>query len=436
MKSGRRNLSGGCVADRSRRRLTKRVTPRDDLPFGEPGGILIDMYPVLPLKPDKVASVAFHHPWIFSGALGKHDPTEHGSLVHVADPKGKILGTGTYSNRGSIAVRVFEFDKTEITVDWFIKRFQEAQDRRALMGFGHGTDTTGYRVVFGESDNLPGLIVDRYESVLVMQLATAGIDRLRPLLIEALMRAFQPASLIDRSDMPGRQDEGLSAHAEIVLGSDPGGVEFTEYGSWFLAEPISGQKTGFYLDQKDLRREIQRLAADRRVLNLFSYTGSNGVAALKGGAKSVHHVDSSEPALALCGQHLELNSLDPSKMTTECADVFQWLDAHPKDRYDMIIIDPPALIKSQKDMESGRKAYHFLNRAALRMLNDGGILVSSSCSAFFTEPDFSFTLRRASVQAETTLHPIKVIYQSTDHLVSVYFPEAAYLKSFVCQVRR
>ena len=397
---------------------------------------MIDMYPILPLKPDKVASVAFHHPWVFSGALGKHEQLEHGSLVHVADPKGKILGTGTYSNRGSIAVRLFEFNQTDLSVDWFVRRFRESQERRSIMGFGQGTSTSGYRVVFGESDNIPGLIVDRYENVFVMQLATAGIERLRSIVIEALLQAFQPDCLIDRSDMPGRQDEGLPSRVEIVHGVDPGGVEFSEYGNWFLAEPVTGQKTGFFLDQKDLRLEIQRLAGNRSVLNLFSYSGSNGVAALRGSAKSVHHVDSSEPALALCRQQLELNSLDLSTTTTECADVFQWLDAHQDDRYDMIIIDPPALIKSQKDMESGRKAYHFLNRAALRLLNHGGLLVSSSCSAFFTEQDFAFTLRRASGQAEATLHTLRVVYQSADHPISVYFPEGAYLKSFVCQVNR
>lgn len=396
----------------------------------------IFMYPVLTLKPDKVASVAFHHPWVFSGALGKHEAIDHGSLVHIADPKGKILGTGTYSNRGSIAVRIFEFGSTNITVDWFVKRFSEAQDRRALLRFGPGTDTTGYRMVFGESDNVPGLIVDRYENVLVMQLATAGIEQLRPLVIEALLSAFQPDCLIERSDISTRQEEGLPSRVEIIHGSDPGGVEFNEYGSWYIAEPHSGQKTGFFLDQKDLRREIQALASGRSVLNLFSYTGSNGVAALKGGAKSIHHVDSSEPALTSCATQLELNDLDAKTMTTECADVFQWLDGHPDDRYDMVIMDPPALIKSHKDSESGRKAYHFLNRAALRILNNNGILVSSSCSAFFTEDDFAFTLRRASVQAEVGLHTLKVVRQSVDHPVSVFFPEAAYLKTFICQVRR
>lgn len=406
------------------------------LPNHDFTGIFKSMYPVLTLKSDKVASIAFHHPWVFSGALGKHEQLEHGILVHVADPKGKMLGTGTYSNRGSIAVRVFDFTEVELSVDWFVRRFREAQERRRILGFGPGTPTTGYRVIFGESDSLPGLIVDRYENVLVMQLATAGIERLRPQVIEALLQVFQPDCLIDRSDMSGRPDEGLQSRVEVVHGEDPGAVEFSEYGVWFLVEPLTGQKTGFFLDQKDLRREIQQFAANRTVLNLFSYTGSNGIMALKGGAKSVHHVDSSEPALALCNQQLELNELDTSATTTECADVFQWLDAHKDVHYDMIIMDPPALIKSQKDMESGSKAYHFLNRAAMRILNDGGILVSSSCSAFFTEPDFAFTLRRASVQAETTLHPLKTVYQSADHPVSVYFPEAAYLKSLICQVKK
>jgi 23S rRNA (cytosine1962-C5)-methyltransferase len=266
-----------------------------------------------------------------------------------------------------------------------------------------------------------------------MQISTAGMDKLRNLAVDALQKVFKPGCLIERSDIASRQDEGLPERVETIHGSESGRIEFLEHGTRFLAEPTGGQKTGFYLDQKDLRREIRRLATGRRVLNLFSYTGSNGVAALQGGAVSVHHVDSSESALALCQTHAELNGLDGSKITIECADVFQYFNAAPASKYDMVILDPPALIKSQKDTESGRKAYHFLNRAAMRSLAEGGILVTSSCSSFFTEDDLAFTLRRASVQSGMSLSLLKMVRQSPDHPISIYFPEAAYLKSFLCK---
>ncbi len=395
------------------------------------------MYPIIRMRPDKIANVAFHHPWIFSGALGRPNPDiRHGCIVQVADPNDKILGTGTYSSRSTIAIRIFEFGDCILDRTWLDRKLREADERRRLMGYGPGTDTTGYRLVFGESDSLPGLVVDRYDDVLVFQLSTAGLDALRPMIIEALVDVFSPGAIVERSDLSVRAEEGLEDVTELHYGEQPGPVEFLEHGRRFVADVLHGQKTGFYLDQKDLRREIVSLARDRVTLNLFSYTGSMGVAALAGGAKSVVQVDSSESALSQCHAHVQNNGLETDRMTIECEDVFQWLGERNEPTFDLVVMDPPALVKSQGDLESGRKAYHFLNRAAMRLVNHGGIFVSSSCSSHFSEDDLAYTLRRASVQAGVKLSILKTVRQSPDHPLSIYFPEALYLKSFICQVRR
>lgn len=381
-------------------------------------------YPTISLKPKREQSVKFHHPWIFSGAIGKlPEGLENGSLVQVADINGNLLGVGTYSKHSSIAVRIFDFKSAEINTDWFQKHLKEAEEKRQLLGYGLGTDTTGYRVVFGESDGIPGLIVDRYENVIVFQIATAGMDLLRPQLIEAVNNVFEPRAIVERSDIGIRTEEKLKERTEIVKGEIPCAVFFLENGLRFEADVIGGQKTGFFFDQKDLRLKIKSLAKNRTVLNLFSYTGATSSYALGGGAKSVHNVDSSESALSLC---------EKERSTNEKADVFEFLGRPQPQSYDMVILDPPALIKNKNDVEEGKKAYHFINRAALRLVNDGGIFVTSSCSHFLSSEDFIFMLRRASLQAGVELSILHAVYQSPDHPISVYFPESLYLKSFVC----
>ncbi len=395
------------------------------------------MYPTLTLKPDKEHLLESRHPWIFSGALDMGEtPVEPGSLVNVVDSKGKIVATGTYSAQSNIAVRVFEFNEVIIDEKWLKEKIHSAYNRRLLLGYGPGTDTTGYRVVFGESDGLPGLVVDCYADVFVIQFTTAGADKLREDVVKCLVELFKPRAIFERSDIANRKEEGIEERTGTVYGDYSAGdqVEFTENGIKLLAHPISGQKTGFYLDQKDTRKMIRELADDKEILNLFSYTGANSVAALWGKAHSALNIDSSKWALKQSADLAGLNGLDTIKLKSEEADVFQWLNSQPGDKFDMVIMDPPAIIKSRNDVDDGRKAYHFLNRAAMRLVRPGGIFVTSSCSQFFTVEDFATTLRRASVQNGLTLNLLKIIPQSPDHPIFLYFPESFYLKTFVCLI--
>lgn len=393
-------------------------------------------YPVLKLKEGKEANVAFRHPWVFSGALeAKLGKELHGKLVHLADRKGDILATGTCSTSGSISVRVLAMGDVVIDKDWMTKQIKQSDSARRLLGYGPGTDTTAYRAVFGESDSLPGLIVDRYDDVLVFQISTAGMEALKPLVIEALQDVFEPHAIIERSDIAVRKEEGLEEISGLVFGDVKGSVAFKEHGLKFEADLLTGQKTGFFLDQKDLRAKLATFCQDATVLNVFSYSGAAGVYAMKFGAKSVHNVDSSKGALAQCDKHAKLNKIAAADFTSEENDAFQYLGKEVDTMYDVVIMDPPALIKSQKDADEGKKAYHFLNRAAMRRVKNGGVFVTSSCSQFMFEEDMSFTLRRASVQNNMVLDCIGIVRQAGDHPESVYFPEARYLKSFIFRVR-
>lgn len=448
------------------------------------------MYPVVQLKAGREASVGFRHPWVFSGAIeGVPANVQPGALVEVADRNGKVLGTGTYGP-GTIAVRVFDFSAVEINGDWILGALTNALKRRELLGYGAGTQTTGYRLVHGEGDSLPGLVVDVFGEVVVMQISTAGMDALRPLVVAAILHLLKPVALFEKSDMGVRQQEHLPEVVKVQSGEMPEVVTFLEHGNVYKVDVVGGQKTGFFLDQKDLRIAVSRFAAGRSCLNLFSYTGASSIALLKAGATHVHNVDESQPALDTIAAQAELNGLPANALSCEKADIFQWLGAerlspnplpagfspasaansdssvdvpvgtpssetefslepgkNPLENgsgivsgrneiYDMVLLDPPALAKTKREKESAMKAYHFLNRAAMRLTKDGGIFVTSSCSHYVSEDDLMFTLRRASVQAGMKLHLLASVRQSADHPWSVYWPEGQYLKSFIFQIEK
>ncbi len=404
----------------------------------------MSLYPILRLRKGKEQNIQYRHPWIFSGALEKsigeisQQGVAPGDLVHVAGSDGVILGTGTFSTHSMIAVRVFDFTDTEIDQKWVTERLTKAWEYRQFLGYGkENTKTTGYRLCFSESDGFPGLVVDRYEDVFVIQISTRGTEKLKKEIIEALKKIFSPRAILEKSDVAGRNEEKILGTESLLWGKLEELVQFFENGHAFWCDPLEGQKTGFFLDQKDLRTAIQNLADKKKVLNLFSYTGSAGIYALGGGADSVHQVDASEWALEQCEENAKLNKIPKKKFSTEKTDIFSWL-ARPihESQYDMVIVDPPALIKSRSDLENGKKAYHFLNRAAMRLVNPGGIFITSSCSHFLSQEDFQMMLQRASAQNNLSLKIMGYYRQSADHPTSLNFPESQYLKSFICRVEK
>ena len=401
-----------------------------------PGNVLPD-YPHCCLKPGRESSIEYRHPWIFSRAVkGGLGDLQHGGLVLVVQSDGTPVGTGTISTASSISVRILEFSPVVIDACWFVRRFKESDAKRRLAGYGPGTDTNGYRVVFGEADRVPGLVVDRYGEVLVIQISTAGMDRLKGTIVEALKTEFNPESIWERSDIGVRGEENLPEVTGLLYGRERPLVDFTENGIAFVADIASGQKTGFFFDQKCLRLHIRDLAGGKRALDLFSYSGAAGINALAGGAQVVRCVDSSQTALDMCERNMKLNDIAPRRYQLECADVFQWLNNQQSLDCDLAVVDPPALIKNRKSAASGKKAYHFINRAVLRLLKDGDIFVTSSCSHFMKEDEFGHIINRASIQAGCRIDLLKVVNQSPDHPLALQFPESRYLKSFVGVVRK
>lgn len=430
------------------------------------------MYPELKLKPGKELPVSYLHPWIFSGALdetAKPKELKSGELVVLKDAPGNTLGVGTYSKHSMIAVRMLDFtvgtDQNVTTIDkkWFAKKFKDAQAKRDVLGYGDagakGEETTAYRVIFGESDGIPGLVVDRYADAIVIQISTEGIENLKSEIIDALKTTFKPRIIIERSDIQSRHEEGLKefkgvlyeaqvaktakAETKVKAGTAKASsslVTFQENGITFEADLLEGQKTGFFLDQKDLRSHLAKYTAKRKVLNVFSYTGAAGIYALKNKASHVTNVDSSEEALVQAEKNAKLNKIPKTKLSNIKDDAFQFLGkfSGPESvpEFDMTIIDPPALVKSNKDKEEGMKAYHFLNRAAIRATKHDGIFVTSSCSHYLTEDDLLLILKKASIQSKVTLTILDRVTQAPDHPMSMYFPEGKYLKSFICLVSR
>jgi 23S rRNA (cytosine1962-C5)-methyltransferase len=389
------------------------------------------------LKPGKELSVQLGHPWLFSGAIENIDDNVlAGDVVSICKADGSAIATGTFSKRAGIAVRIFSFSETTIDAEFITRRIRTAHNRRLQIGYGPATSYTGYRVVYGESDGLPGIIVDRFDDVLVIQLGHIGADRMRGVVVDSLTALFSPRAIIERSDLSSRKEDGLPDSEGILVGSDPGAVKFSEGSLALIAFPLTGQKTGFFLDQRLLRSAVTRYANHANVLNLFSYSGAFGIAALAGSARHVTNIDSSELALKMSVELLNENEYSADSCNSIQADVFQWLSADRDEEYDMVIVDPPALIKKQSDNDNGRKAYHFLFRAAMRMVRTDGYLVASSCSQFFTMDDMITTLRRASSQIGVTVEILELVTQPPDHPILPSFPESWYLKSAVCRVRR
>ena len=386
------------------------------------------------LKPGKEESVIRRHPWIFSGAIASlPSGLQEGELVAVTDSNGTVLGTGHYQI-GSIAVRMLEFDNDSLPDDFFQQRLQSAYDLRRTLGLIR-PDNDCYRLVHGEGDFLPGLVIDIYGDTAVMQAHSPGMHFARGEVAEALtlIPDARIRNVYYKSDttLPFKAD--LGPENGFLIGGDNGNVA-TEYGLRFHIDWLRGQKTGFFVDQRENRRLLERFARGRRVLNMFCYTGGFSVYAMRGGAVSVDSVDSSAKAVALTDANIALNFPDDPRHRSYTEDAFKFLNDMEKDSYDLIILDPPAFAKHRGAIKNGLIGYRRLNTRAFEKIKPGGILFTFSCSQAITREMFRLAVFSASVKAGRRVRILHQLSQPADHPIDIAHPEGEYLKGLVLEV--
>lgn len=387
------------------------------------------LYPEAQIRSERRKSILAGHPWIFSGALSVLPKASDGSLVSVACGQ-EILGTGYYNSRTDIAVRMLSRRDEMVDKEFFIRKFLRLkQDRENWLP----PETNAYRLVFAEADGCPGLIVDHYAGILVAQFHTMGMSLLQTAVITALKEVFSPIAIVERSDVAVRRHEGIPDQPVRVLhGAVDGEIEILENGYRFLVDAMRGQKTGFFLDQRENRMALQRWCAGRSVLNTFCYTGAFSVyAAAK--ARRVVSLDSSAPAMAMCRKHMTLNGITAPDGDFRTEDAFDALTSLAAGEFDCIVIDPPSFAKNRAQVANAIKAYTTLNTKALQALPDGGILASASCTSHIDPLTFLKILHQSAVNAGCGLKVLEIKDQPFDHPYNLAFPEGRYLKFVVMQ---
>ncbi len=375
------------------------------------------------------------HLWIFSNEVDTGvtplKAFQPGDLVLVEDCKGQPLGVAYINPDTLICARVLSRDpRAKINEKFFLRRFETALALRQRL-FGQPF----YRLVHGESDGLPGLVVDRFDDVLSVQTNTFGMEKLQPLIIAALEKFLSPRAIVLKNTSSLRQLEGLEEYTQVASGAVDGLVDIEENGVKFRIDVLGGQKTGWFFDHRSNRAMASRLAKGQRVLDLFSYAGGWGIQAAAAGAEEVDCVDGSEAAIALARKNAELNGV-ADKVSYEHGDVFDFLKLAREERrkYGLIILDPPALIKRKKDVKVGIEAYRRLNQGALQLLESGGILVSASCSHHLHREVLHDILRAAARHGDRHMAFVAQGGQGPDHPIHPAIAETDYLKAFFCSV--
>lgn len=387
----------------------------------------------LRLKPGGDRRLLTGHPWIYSNEIDMTAETKAlspGSLVTVLRTDGKALGTALFNPKPLISARILSRDpQAKIDSGFLRQRLQRALDlRQRLIAVPH------YRLAHAEADGLPGAVIDRYGDTIVIQAAGAGMERLAEPLAEALDSLISPKAILMRGDGPAREMEGLPAYSRMLKGEIDGPVPVVEYQAQFLADPREGQKTGWFFDQRDNRALVARFAKDRRVLDLYSYMGGFAIQSALAGASSVLAVDRSELALRTAAAAAAQNKVD-TRFASEKAEVFEYLEATAdKGSYDIVVADPPAFVKSKKDLNQGARGYRKLARLAAARVAPGGILFIASCSHNMPVDEFGAQVARG---LNDTGRQGRVLFQSfaaPDHPVHPALPESAYLKALTLQL--
>ena len=392
------------------------------------------MIPALELKSGRDKSLRRRHPWIFSGAVARIEgKPARGDTVAVKDVGGKTRALAAYSPNSQIRARAWTFDPTvEVDAQFMRRRLENALALRAQLPAARHTNAL--RLVHGESDGLPGLVVDRYADVLVVQFLAAGVERWREPILDALAELTGCEAVFERSDADVRRLEGLAPRAGFVRGDRAAARSaIVEYGLDFHVDVEQGQKTGFFLDQRDNRQRVRALAAGREVLDGFCYTGGFSLAALAGGATHVLALESSAAALAVARENLAANPLDASRASFEQADVFARL-RELRDRgarFDLVVLDPPKFAPTAAQAKNAARAYKDVNLLAFKLLSPGGLLASFSCSGGVSRELFQSILAGAALDAGVEAKIVERFGAAADHPVALEFPEGDYLKGFL-----
>ena len=377
-------------------------------------------------------SLLRRHPWIFSGAVKSVDAgAQSGDVVSVKSEDGRFLAQAAYSEQSQIVARVLSFDEHEhIDAAFYAKRIAAAIARRSALR----AESNAMRLIHAESDGLPGIVVDRYGDILVMQLSTAGAEPLRDLLTRFLMDATGATAVYERSDADVRALEGLPIRNGLIAGAPlPDEVIIVENGLNIAVDIAHGHKTGFYLDQRDNRALTRALACDADVLNCFCYTGTMSVAALAGGAKSVLSIDSAGPSLAMGARNVQLNALDAARAEWLEGDVFQSLRKlrDQAKSFNLVILDPPKFAPTAHHAEKAARAYKDINLLGLKLLRPGGHLMTFSCSGGISTDLFQKIVAGAALDAHVDAQIVRRLAPGADHPVALNFPEGDYLKGLL-----
>ena len=396
------------------------------------------MHSILRLKKGKEKAVRQQHPWVFSGALEPSKQTlKNGEIVALTDYQGQFLAYGFYNDQSRVAIRLLEWNGESVIDEfWWRQRIQRAvQFRQSIF---QEAQTNTYRLIFSEADYLPGLIVDRFADYLSVQILSSGMERLKPIILDELNQLLQPKGIFDRSDDASRAHEGMDESSGITLmgQAPPDFVTVMEHGIRYQVNIVAGQKSGFYCDQRDNRQLVARYALGKRVLDCFCYSGGFTLHASQQGARSITSVDSSALAIQTLKKNMVLNGFE--KLDHKCiqSDVNKQLRvfAQQGEKFDLIVLDPPKYAPSRSTLTKASRAYKDLNRQALLLLEEGGLLATFSCSGAVDITLFKQILAWAALDAGKQIQFIDQFSQPADHPIRSSFPEGEYLKGLFCRV--
>lgn len=392
------------------------------------------MIKTIQLRRGKTESLRRFHPWIFSGAIARTEGNiEEGEIVRVVDEQGQFLALGHFQI-GSIAVRVLSFTDRAIDENFWMERIGQAFTLRRSLGLCGNPENDIFRLIHGEGDQLPGLVVDVYGETAVMQAHSVGMHLCRETIADAIIAASDGIikNIYYKSETTLPYKAGLQQENGFLRGGNPENIA-TEYGLKFHIDWLRGQKTGFFVDQRENRKLLEFYAKGRRVLNMFCYTGGFSVYALRGGAQLVHSVDSSAKAIDLTEKNAELNFPNDSRHQAFAEDAFKYLD-RADSQYDLIVLDPPAFAKHKDALRNALKGYTRLNAIAFEKIRPGGILFTFSCSQAVNKDQFRLAVFTAAAQSGRHVRILHQLHQPADHPVNIYHPEGEYLKGLVLYV--